>query len=125
MKGEKRNNRIFQNGYIVKYNQYVMLFKLDLFGQNWTLVDGTGTMKNDFDAPEILEEIRLDRKIRRKRSTWGRSKLLKYQAELYDLRKAGASLQDIQFWLKREKRMMAACSTIKRFLDKIISPKVE
>ena len=98
-----------------------MKFYLDLLGQYWTLVDGTGTMKNDFDAPEILEEIRVDRKIRRKRSTWGRSKLLKYQAELNALRNAGASLQDIQYWLKREKRIKAACSTIKRFLDKIIS----
>ncbi len=79
-------------------------------------------MKNDFEAQRILNEIRLNRKIRRKRSTWGRSKLLKYQAELSDLRKAGASLQDIQFWLQREKRVKAARSTIKRFLDKIISP---
>lgn len=78
-------------------------------------------MKKDFDAPGILEKIRVDRKIRRKRSTWGRSKLLKFQAELCALKKAGASLKDMQFWLKREKHIKADCSTIKRFLDKTIS----
>lgn len=88
-------------------------------------MDGNGTMKNDFEAPAILEEIRVDRKIRRKRSTWGRSKLLKFQAEISALKKAGASLQDIQFWLKREKRAKVARSTIKRFLDKCTSPDKE
>ena len=81
----------------------------------------TGIMKNDFDAPQILEGIRTNRKIRRKRSTWGRSKLLKFQAEISALKRVGASLKDIQYWLRRENRVKAARSTIKRFLDKNLS----
>ena len=121
MRGKKRNNSIFQIIYFVKYNQYVIRFYLDLYGQSWTLLDGNGTMKNDFEAPAILEEIRVDRKIRRKRSTWGRSKLLKFQAEISALKRVGASLKDIQYWLRRENRVKAARSTIKRFLDKNLS----
>lgn len=71
-----------------------------------------------FNASEVLAVIREARAVRRKRCTWGRSKLTKFLAELIQLRASGASLADLQFWLLKEKRVKADCTTIKRFLDK-------
>lgn len=62
--------------------------------------------------------VREARAIRRKRTTWGRSKLGKYQAELMQLRHAGATYADLQYWLRKEKRVKVARSTIMRFLTK-------
>lgn len=79
------------------------------------------TDKRKFNATEVLAVIREARAVRRKRCTWGKSKLTKFLAELIQLRASGASLADIQYWLKKEKRVKADCTTIKRCLDKHIS----
>lgn len=78
-------------------------------------------MNNNFDAAGVLLGIRESRAVRRKRITWGRSKLSKYRAELVLMRNAGAKYADLQFWLRKSKRIKVARSTIMRFLKK---PKV-
>ena len=69
-----------------------------------------------FDAQNELAEIRAARKVRRKRSTWGRSRLTKYRAELIKLKAIGASYEDMKFWLRKKKRVKVDKSTIWRFL---------
>jgi len=69
-----------------------------------------------FDAVSELEEIKRKRKVsRRKRYT--KSKLDKFKFELLKLQKEGASLGDLQFFL-RKNRIKAATSTIHRWLKK-------
>jgi len=75
-------------------------------------------MKNSFDAAGILVGIRESRSVRRRRATWCKSKLNKFLSELIQLRAASASYADIQYWLRKEKRIKVDRSTIKRFLDK-------
>ena len=62
--------------------------------------------------------VREARTVRRKRTTWGKSKLSRYQAELVKLQQAGATYADLQYWLRKERRVKAARSTIMRFLTK-------
>jgi arginine repressor len=69
-----------------------------------------------FDAKSELEEIKQSRKkIRRKRYT--KSRLDKFKFELLKLHKSGASLGDLQFFLKKN-RTKVAQSTISRWLKK-------
>lgn len=75
-------------------------------------------MNNNFDATGVLLGIRESRAVRRRRTTWGKSKLNRVLSELILLRAASASFADIQFWLRKEKRIKVNRSTIKRFLDK-------
>lgn len=75
-------------------------------------------MESQFNAAEELCKVREDRAARRRRSTWGKSKLSKYQAELIQLRRAGAKYADLQFWLRQEKRVKVDRSSIMRFLKK-------
>ena len=82
-------------------------------------------MKNSFDAEGILLGIRESRSVRRRRATWGKSKLNKFLSELIQLRAASASYADIQYWLRKEKRMKVDRSTIKRFIDKSCSISME
>ncbi len=77
-----------------------------------------GLLKNIHEAREKVEMLNEDKKIRQKRKTWGRSGLVKFRGELYLLRKAGASLSKLQYWLQQEKRIRVARSTILRFLGK-------
>ena len=85
----------------------------------------TGKMDKDkqqdagiFDAAAVLNNIRASRTlIRRQRYT--KSKLDHYRAELVALRIAGASLSDLVFWLRKEKRMKAQRTTVQRYLDKL------
>ena len=62
--------------------------------------------------------VREARSVRRKRTTWGKSKLSRFQAELVKLWQAGATYADMQYWLRKEKRVKVARSTIMRFLAK-------
>jgi len=78
-------------------------------------------MEKPFNAQEELSKVHEARATRRKRITWGRSKLSKYRAELVLMRNAGAKYADLQFWLRKSKRVKVARSSIMRFLKK---PKV-
>lgn len=75
-------------------------------------------MEKPFNAQEELSNARKARAIRRKRITWCRSKLSKYRAELVLMRNAGAKYADLQFWLRKSKRVKVARSSIMRFLKK-------
>jgi hypothetical protein len=82
-------------------------------------------MENQFNAAEELCKVQEARAVRRRRSTWGKSKLSKYQAELVQLRQAGAKYADLQFWLRKEKRVKVDRSSIMRFLKKLaVEPEV-
>lgn len=76
-------------------------------------------LKQLFVPETVLSQIKDARSVRRKRTTWGKSKLTKYQSELIQLRAIGASFVDLQFWLLKEKRVKASPSTFKRFLEKV------
>jgi hypothetical protein len=76
------------------------------------------TPHQNFDAAGTLDEIRDARAVRRKRRTWGKSRLVPHQAELVKLRAEGASFEDLAFWLLKNKRMKVDRSTVRRFLDK-------
>jgi len=69
-----------------------------------------------FDAIAELEEIKRKRKVS-KRKRYYKSKLDKFKFELLKLHKSGASLGDLQFFL-RKNRTKVAQSTIHRWLKK-------
>ena len=71
-----------------------------------------------FDAGEALEKVRAARAERRRRTTWGKSKLGKHRAELVKMRDAGGSLNDLVFWLRSKKRVKVCATTVMRFLKK-------
>ncbi len=71
-----------------------------------------------FMPEDVLSKIKNERAVRRKRRTWGKSRLNKFMAELLKLREAGASYADLQFWLHTEKRVKIDRSNIKRAMDK-------
>lgn len=71
-----------------------------------------------FDAVATLKNIRASRNLA-KRLRYTKSKLDRYRAELVSLRYAGASLADLVYWLKKEKRTKAQRTTIQRYLDKL------
>ncbi|MDP2805876.1 MAG: hypothetical protein Q8O24_08030 [Gallionellaceae bacterium] len=77
--------------------------------------------KDEFDAEATLAEIKEARSIRKKRCTWGRSKLRKHQAELIKLKAAGATLEDMQYWLRKNKRIRINPSNISRFLKNVMA----
>lgn len=75
-----------------------------------------GTSSNSiFNAKDTLRKIKEEISVRKKRTCWSRSKLQKYLAELVQLRLAGASYSELQYWLKA-KRMNVARTTIRNFL---------
>jgi len=74
--------------------------------------------ESEFNARKTLAEIREARAVRRKQKTWVPSKIEKYLAELFQLKDAGASLADMQYWLLKEKQVKIDCSNIKRLFDK-------
>jgi len=71
-----------------------------------------------FVPEEILSKVKADRAVRRKRRTWGKSKIYKYIVELLKLKEAGGSYAQLQYWLLKEKRIKIHRSNIKRALDK-------
>lgn len=71
-----------------------------------------------FDAKSDLQQIREIRAIGRRRA-YRQSGLEKYRAEIVALRRAGASLADIQAWLRIHPKHRAALSTISRYIKKL------
>jgi len=74
-------------------------------------------MRNNFDADVILAELRRKQRLMRRR-VYRRSRLDRYRAELAKLRRAGASLGQLQLWLDT-KRLQVSRSTILRFLNRL------
>jgi len=76
-------------------------------------------MDNDkFDASKELAKIKEFRCItRRKRSRF--SKLMPFRKELVELRRAGATIGDLVIWLRKNKRLRVAASTVSRYLQKL------
>ena len=72
-----------------------------------------------FDAGAALEKVRAAREMRRRRVTWGKSRLGKHRAELAKMKASGGSLSDLVFWLRKEKRVRVCATTVWRFLKKI------
>jgi len=73
--------------------------------------------QNRFCAVAELDSIKLLRSTSRRRR-YRRSRLMKFRAELVELRIAGATLADLRIWLRRQ-RVRIAASTISRFLKKL------
>jgi len=67
-----------------------------------------------FDAKAEVKRLSAITQLRKKKR-YVRSKLDKYKAEIIALRAEGATLQEIQIWLK-QKRLSAEISTISRWL---------
>ena len=80
--------------------------------------DDTQQNMGSFDPIHVLNNIRTSRTLARRRR-YTKSKLERYRAELVGLRNAGASLSDLAYWLRKEKRMKVQRTTIQRYLDKL------
>ena len=70
------------------------------------------------EAASALEDIRAHRSDARK-ERYRRSKLRRYRNELVALHRMGANYQELAFWLKREHRLRADPSTIRRYLAQL------
>ena len=75
--------------------------------------------QTEFDPSATLQAIKTERAERKHRRTWGKSRLAKYRAELVKLKKEGASLGDLVFWLRKEKRVKVERTTVMRYLAKL------
>jgi len=71
-----------------------------------------------FDATAALAAVRQARAERKRRCTWGKSRLTPHRAELVKLRAEGASFGDIAYWLRKNKRIKVDRSTVRRYLAK-------
>ena len=69
-----------------------------------------------FDATEELQAL-VEKTELRKRKRCSTSKLDKYSPEIRAFKREGATLEQLQIWLKA-KRIKAATSTISRWLAK-------
>ena len=67
------------------------------------------------EAASTLQAIRIHRSDARK-ERYKRSKLRRYRNELVALHRMGANYQELAFWLRREHRLRADPSTIRRYL---------
>lgn len=74
-------------------------------------------MGAEFDAKEALFDLRRRQALKRRRR-YRRSKLDRYRAELVKLRRAGASLAQLQLWLQN-RRLKVSRSTIHRYLRRL------
>ena len=68
------------------------------------------------DAAQIVQELKSQTRVVRKRR-YGFSRLDRYTAELLELRAHGASIAELQRWL-RTKRIKVNHSTVSRWLTK-------
>lgn len=69
------------------------------------------------DAEQELEKIREHRQAtRRRRRGLKKTRLRTHRAELVQLRRAGASLADLELWLRKNKRCKIHRTTIYRNL---------
>ena len=75
--------------------------------------------KVTFDAESALAKVKAHRKTAKRRTTWGKSKLVQHRAEMVKLRQAGASFADIQHWLRKECQIKTAESTVRRYMQKL------
>ena len=74
---------------------------------------------SDFDVQSELSALKAQTKTIRKRSYSARkSRLDKYTHQLLDLHQAGATAAELQRWLKANKRIKVAHSTVLRWLEK-------
>ena len=67
------------------------------------------------DACSILDAMRAHRSVVRRRR-YRASKLTRYRAELVTLHRAGASYRELALWLRRDHRLRADPTTIRRYL---------
>ena len=67
------------------------------------------------DAARILDAMRAHRSAARRRR-YRASKLTRYRAELVTLCLAGASYRELALWLRRDHRLRADPTTIRRYL---------
>jgi hypothetical protein len=75
--------------------------------------------QKQFDADATLSAVRAARAQVRHRRTWGKSRLVTHRAELVQLRRAGGSFADLVHWLRAEKRVKVARSTVSRYLAQL------
>jgi len=67
------------------------------------------------DACSILDAMRAHKAVARRRR-YRASKLTRYRAELVTLHRAGASYRELALWLRRDHRLRADPTTIRRYL---------
>lgn len=73
----------------------------------------------DFDAENETKKLKERTKIMRKKPYKNRvSRLDKYTFELLELSRAGASIAELQRWLRHECRIKVAYSTVYRWVQK-------
>jgi hypothetical protein len=75
-------------------------------------------MNENLPGVDMISDIRRQRAERRRRRLWSKSQLIVFRAELINLRKEGATLGDMRFWLKEKHQIKVERSTILRFLKK-------
>jgi len=75
-------------------------------------------MSAEFEANAVLSDLRQDAKLRHRRR-YCRSRLARHRAELVKLRLAGASLAELQRWLRTSRRVKISRTSIFRFLRKL------
>lgn len=74
---------------------------------------------SDFNVQSELLELKSQTQSIRKRSYSARkSRLDKYKFQLLELYKAGATGAELQRWLRKNKRIKVAHSTVLRWLEK-------
>lgn len=71
------------------------------------------------EAAAIVEAMRAEKTVARRRRTWGKSKLMRFRPELVQLRRAGASLEMLVEHLRKQHRCKVERSTVMRFLQKL------
>lgn len=75
-------------------------------------------MADDFNASAELAAIKAHRSMAR-RKRYRSSVLMPHRCELVALRRAGATIGDLAIWLRLQKRLKVATSTISRYLRKL------
>lgn len=73
---------------------------------------------NEFNASEVLKEVRLRRLAKKRKLKNMPGRLNRHAFELLSLRDSGASLKDLQEFLRSNKHIVIDISTISRFLKK-------
>ena len=77
------------------------------------------TPQSAFDPTATLALVQAQRAAAKRRTTWGKSRLVPHRAELVKLRQAGGSFVDLQQWLRKQKRVKVDSSTVRRFLQQL------
>ncbi len=73
---------------------------------------------DEFCAGKELEQVR-EILAAGRRKPYRKSKLKKYQTELIQLQQQGASLAELQTWLRKRQKIAVHRSTISRFLKSL------